>query len=87
MKDRLAANDIPDAVKSINTELRPEIQADYEAAPSGAAIAQRLGSVTDGRLGIKIASLTVTFQFRNRQIGGSVGFERSLDGVWRITSL
>jgi Glucodextranase, domain B len=87
MKDRLAANDIPDAVKSINAELRPEIQAEYEGAPSGAAIAQRLGSVTNGRLGIKIASLTVTFQFRNRQIGGSVGFERSLDGVWRITSL
>ena len=87
MKDRLAANDIPDAVKSINAELRPEIQGEYEAAPSGAAIAQRIGTVVDGRLGIKLASLTVTFQFRNRQIGGAVGFDRSLDGVWRITSL
>jgi hypothetical protein len=87
MKDRLAANDIPDAVKSINAELRPEIQGEYEAAPSGAAIAQRLGTVVNGTLGILMASLDITTLYKGRQIGASVGFDRTSDGVWRITSM
>jgi len=87
MKERLAANDIPDAVKSVNTELRSEVQQDFEALPSTTLGAERLGTVVDGTLGIKISTLTLAVTFRNNPTHASVGLERSTDGVWRITDM
>ncbi|MBK9656428.1 MAG: hypothetical protein IPO66_13580 [Rhodanobacteraceae bacterium] len=87
MKDRLAANDIPDAVKSVNAELRSEVQQDFEALPSTTLGAERLGTVVDGTIGIKIATLTLAVTFRSQPTHASVSFERSIDGVWRITDM
>jgi len=87
MKNRLGANDINDAVKSVNAELRSEVQADFEALPDPIAAAPLLGTVVDGSLGIRIASLTLSTTYRNRPIATSMQFERSLDGVWRVTDM
>ena len=87
MKERLAAGDIPDAVHSINTELRDEVQQDFEALPNSTLGAERMGTVVDGTIGIKIATLTLAVTFRGKPTHASVTFERSSDGVWRITDI
>lgn len=87
MKDRLAANDIPGSLKSVNPDLRSEVQADFEELGDPADGAERMGIVTDGTLGIRIAYLTLAVTYNNQPISTSITFERASDGVWRITSL
>lgn len=87
MKDRLAASDIPDAVKSVNAELRAEVQSDFNALTNPSDGAQRMGTVGDGTLGIRLATLTLDVIYENEAISTSITLERASDGVWRITSM
>ena len=88
MKNRLIANDIPGALQSLNSELREEWQAEFEAIGDIVTFGNWAGTVTDGMLGVRLSELNI------RQIipdfgpsDKSVTLERSLDGVWRITDM
>jgi len=88
MKDRLVANDIAGALKSLNAELRPEWQEEFDLIPNLTIVGSNFGVVVDGKLGIRLAELEfdqVTAQWG--RVTKSMTFERSLDGVWRITSM
>lgn len=88
MKNRLIANDIPDALKSLNSELRDEWQQEFEQMGDLTIVGPRLGEVANGKLGIRVSELDLRLQNVVSGPGGaSITFERSLDGVWRITSL
>jgi len=87
MKNRLIANDVPDAVKSINLELRAEAQSEFEAFSDLPSVAPRFGVVVDGTIGIRIAEIELLAQTNSGPRGRSLTFERSLDGVWRITDM
>jgi hypothetical protein len=87
MKSRLAANDIPDAVKSVNADFRAEVQADFNLLADPADGAQRMGTVGDGTIGIRLATLTLDVVYENQPIATSITLERASDGVWRITSM
>ena len=87
MKSRLAAGDIPDAVKSVNADFRAEVQADFNLLADPADGAQRMGTVGDGTIGIRLATLTLDVIYENQPIATSITLERASDAVWRITSM
>jgi hypothetical protein len=87
MKNRLIANDIPDALMSMNAEIRAKKQARFSLFSNLPVVAQRFGIVVNGRIGIRLSELTVLQDTDEGQFGKSLTFERASDGVWRITSL
>jgi len=87
LKDRLAANDIPDALNSISSEERTFYSNRFGKIKNLPAIALKLGTVVDGKLGIDIASIKLRQIVNDTPRGASVSFERIEDGVWRITSM
>lgn len=87
MKARLTANDISGGLESLHGEIRQEWQDEFEQMDLP-QVAPRLGFVSDGRLGIRIAELNVRQDDTNLGPGDqSVTLERAEDGVWRITSM
>jgi hypothetical protein len=87
MKDRTIANDIPGALKSLNSDYRAEWQNEFELMDNLPTVGTRFGFVTDGMLGIKLAELNVRQITDDGPEDKSLTFERASDGVWRITSM
>jgi len=87
MKEKLTANDIPGALKSLNADYRAEWQSEFEQVVDLPTVGANLGVVVDGTLGIRLSELEFEQQTTYGRATKSVTVERASDGVWRITSM
>lgn len=88
LRSRLAAQDIPGAGKvfapSLRDRLIPAFQATGNRLPQ---VAEKLGTIADGIIGLDTAEITAVKQTNTGLRGFPISFGKDENGVWRINSM
>ena len=91
MKHRLIANQIPPALNTLGTRIKPKFQTLWNSLGTNlATVAARLGQVTVGQISDVSAEFIVSIPdpaVPGEYLGFPVLFSRGSDGVWRIYAM